>query len=540
MQPAVALPTLGLYVEEYSSHMPHPRLYTPPPKGHGPPPPEPPPGPPLIGQGVAGEATAEAFGLTAGQCAWLRARLHGALLLPDDPGYPRERFVFNKRYRPHPLAIANVRDAEDVATCLEFARTESVPFRLRSGGHNFAGYSAGPGLVIDLTLLDSITLDPVAGEVTVGGGCPQGKLSDLLLAAGWHLPLGDWPSVAVGGFMQGGGYGLTSRSFGLNLDHVLALQVMLADGRVVTADASGNADLWWAVRGGTGNMFGVVLSIRYKLLRATGPAEAELAWSLATPADRAQAAQVLLAIQSGFMRGDANPATNITSMGLYGQGEAMVGPWLMVDVDHLGTEAEMNAAIAPLLALPGRIETFDYDALNRGSTIPPLQRVSRYVSRDLSAGEFQTILDYYATTPNRLNTLYLQAMGGPMNAIPRASSAFIHRNAAFLAYLDAFWQNEAEQTAGLAWQQGWCAAMAPFWNGHCYQNFADPTLADYRAAYWGEAFPALLAVKAKYDPHTLFRFQQMLRARPGDPDEPPVWPPAVVEALGEPIDYAHG
>jgi hypothetical protein len=513
--------------------MPHPRLYTPPPKGHGPPP----------AAALRDDDAPEAFGLTAAQECWLRAHLRGTLLLPGDPGYPRERFVFNKRYRPHPLAIANVFDAQDVQTCLAFIRAEGVPFRLRSGGHNFAGYSAGPGLVIDLTLLDSITLDPIAGQVTVGGGCPQGKLGALLAASNWHLPLGDWPSVAVGGFMQGGGYGLTSRSLGLNVDHVLDLQVMLADGRTVTASATENSDLWWAVRGGTGNMFGVVLAIRYQLLKIAEPAEAELAWSLATPQGRAQAAQVLLALQAGFMRGDANPRTNITCMALYGLSEtdpAMTGPWLMADVDHLGTEAEMNVAIAPLLALPGRIDNFNYAALNRGSTIPPLQRVSRYVSRDLTAAEFRAILDYYATAPSKLDTLYLQAMGGPMNAIPRASSAFIHRNAAFLAYLDVFWQTEAEQQAGLAWQQGWCTMMAPFWNGHCYQNFADPSLADYRAAYWGEAFPALLATKRKYDPHTLFRFPQMLRARLNDPNEPPVWPPAVVEALGEPIRYPDG
>jgi FAD/FMN-containing dehydrogenase len=509
--------------------MPHHRLYTAPPKGHGPPPAD-----------AAAEIT-EAFGLSDEQVAWLRARLRGALLLPDDPAYPGQRFVFNMRYRPRPLAIVNVLDAGDVRTCLAFARDQGVAFRVRGGGHNFAGYSAGPGLVIDLTLLDSLTLDPSAGEVTVGGGCPQGELATLLAGTGWHLPLGDWPSVGVGGFMQGGGYGLTSRSLGLNLDHVIDIEVMLADGRVVTASATRNADLWWAVRGGTGNMFGVVLQVRYRLLRVPEHAERELVWPLASAGDRARAAGVLLAIQAGFMRGEANPHTGITCMavhGLSGADPAMVGPWLVVGIDHLGTEAEMNAALAPLLALPGRVPDFDYAALNRGIAIPPLQRVSRYVSRDLTQAEFRAMLDFYATAPNRLDTLYVQALGGPMNAIARGSSAFIHRDAAFLAYLDVFWRSEAEREAGLAWQRAWCAAMAPVWNGHCYQNFADPTLSDYRAAYWGEAFPALLATKRKYDPDSLFRFPQMLRARPGDPDEPPVWPPAVVEALAEPIRAA--
>lgn len=507
--------------------MPHHRLYTAPPKGHGPPP------------GDAIESVAQRR-LSEARIGLLRGELGPALLLPGDAGYPTQRFVFNKRYRPRPLAIVNVRNAADLRTCLAFCRSERLPLRLRGGGHNFAGYSAGPGIVVDLSLLDAMTLDPAAGEVVVGGGCPQGELATLLAGTGWQLPLGDWPSVGIGGFMQGGGYGACSRSLGLNLDHVIAMRVMLASGRVVSASASVNPDLWWAVRGGTGNMFGIVLEIRYRLTRAPEQADCELAFPIATAEDRARAADVLLAIQSGFMRGNANPRTSITCMalhGLAGAAPAMIGPWLVVGVDHLGSTADMNAALAPLLALPGRIADFDFAALNRGITIPPLQRASRYVSRDLGRDDFRALLDHYVTAPSPLDTLYLQALGGTLNTTPRDSSAFIHRNASFLAYLDVFWQDEAEEPAALAWQRGWCATMAPFWNGHCYQNFADPTLADYRHAYWGEAFPALLAVKRKYDPGGLFHFPQMLRPRPGDPNEPPVWPPAVVAALAQPIRH---
>lgn len=523
--------------------MPHKRLYTPPAKGHGPEYSCPSSG---ISPGVppAVEEPALVCPLTPEQAAWLRARLKGELILPDDPGYGEARRVFNKRYRPHPDAIVNVADENDIAVCLEFTDHAlgagvDLAFRVRGGGHDFAGYSGGPGLVIDVTALDTITLDSAAAEVIVGGGCPQGNLGAVLSAAGFHLPLGDWPSVGVGGYMQGGGYGLTSRSLGMNLDHVIEVRVMLADGRIVTANPTRNLDLWWAVRGGTGNMFGVLLSIRYKLLRIPGLAEATLAWKLDTPARRAQAARALLTVQHGFTAGMSAPYTNITCMALFGLDDADPanrGPWLMVDVDHIGTEAEMNAAIAPLLALPGQVTDFDYDSLNRGSTIPPLQRQSRYLSRPLTEADFQRLLDYYATTPNTLDTLYIQATGGPLNAIPRESSAFIHRDARFLCYLDVFWQDAEQKAAGLAWQQGWGEVLAPFWNGHCYQNFADPTLEDYRFAYWGEAAPALLAVKRKYDPRTRFRFQQALHEMPGDPDEPPVWPPRVVESLRQPIE----
>ncbi|ODU55777.1 MAG: hypothetical protein ABS99_06915 [Acetobacteraceae bacterium SCN 69-10] len=327
----------------------------------------------------------------------------------------------------------------------------------------------------------------------------------------------------------------------MNIDHVRSLRVMLADGRIVTATERENHDLWWAVRGGTGNMFGVVLSIQYGLRRISNLAEASLVWGLRTGAERAQAARVLLTLQRGYMRGDEVPHTNISCMAMFGLNDddpAYRGPWLIVDVDHVGSEAQMQAAIAPLLALPGQVPDFDFDRLGRGTEIPPLSRHSRYVTRDLAPADWDGLLEFYATTPSTLNTLYIQAAGGPLNAIPRESAAFIHRSAAFLTFLDVFWHDGAEKEAALDYQARWGALMEPFWNGRCYQNFPDPTLVDYRAAYWGEAFPALLAVKQKYDPHAVFRFQQMLEPRPGDPDEPPVWPPRVVESLRRPIAVA--
>jgi hypothetical protein len=512
--------------------MPHKRLYAPPAKGHG----------PELRTATRWESGIEepefVRPLTDAEAAWLRANITGEVILPDDAAYAQARAVFNKRYRPRPVAIINVADEADVATSLSFVDKADMAFRVRGGGHDFAGYSGGPGVVIDVSRLNTIALHGAAGEVTVGGGCPQGELGAVLLAAGWHLPLGDWPSVGVGGYMQGGGYGLTSRSLGMNLDHVVEVRVMLADGRIVTANAEQNLDLWWAVRGGTGNMFGVLLSIRYRLRKIPAVSEATLVWKLDTPAGRAQAAQALLAVQQGYTAGEHAPQTNITCMALYGLDQAdpdWIGPWLMLDVDHIGDEAAMNAAIAPLLALPGQISDFDYDKLNRGSTIPPLQRSSRYLTRPLAIADFQALLNYYVTTPNPLDTMYIQCMGGHLNAIPRASSAFIHREARFLAYLDAFWETAEQKQQGLVWQTGWGALLAPFWNGRCYQNFADPALDDYRAAYWGEAFPALLEAKHKFDPRQLFRFPQMVESRADDPNEPAVWPPAVVEALRRPI-----
>jgi FAD/FMN-containing dehydrogenase len=225
----------------------------------------------------------------------------------------------------------------------------------------------------------------------------------------------------------------------------------------------------------------------------------------------------------------------MAAFGLDPADAAVRGPWLIVSVDHVGTPHTMNNAIAPLLACPGRVADFDFGRLHRGIEIPALRRQSRYIAEKLRTHDWERMLDLFATAPDRLTTLYVQAQGGAVNAAPRDSSAFVHRDADLLTYMDVFWHDREEREVACAFQDRWTAMVAPFWNGHSYQNFSDPELADYRAAYWGDAFAALLAVKQKYDPANLFRSPQMIAPHSGHATPDPVWPPLVVDALRQAI-----
>jgi FAD/FMN-containing dehydrogenase len=474
---------------------------------------------------------------TSESLAALGRQMHGELMQPGDPGYPAARRVFNRAVETRPAAIACCTGEDDIRACLAFARSSGMAFRVRGGGHNFAGYSVCDGLVIDVSLLNHITLDG-EGALAVGGGCAQGVLGKRLEREGLHLPLGDWPDVGVGGFMQGGGYGITARSFGMNLDHVEAVRVMLADGHVVEADRHRNHDLWWAVRGGAAANFGVLTQIRYRTHRDVSINSTAMAWKLSNAAERAQAADVLALLQSDYARG-GSANTNICVIACYGldpDDSGMRGPWLVVSLDQVGSVHAMEKAAAPLRACPGWVEDFDYGALQRGSDIPAMRRQSRYIGVPVGTAGWRHMLDLLAHAPNRLTTMYLQVQGGAINATPRVDSAFVHRDAELLAYMDVFWHDHDEREAGLALQDRWTAVLEPFWNGRCYQNFADPALQDYRGAYWGDAFPALLAVKRKYDPTDLFRSPQMIAAPHGEAVAHPEWPPLVVHALAQAVD----
>jgi FAD/FMN-containing dehydrogenase len=467
----------------------------------------------------------------------LRAGMTGQVLVPGDAGYDAARHLWNARFDPHPKAIALCANEADIAHALSVARQFDMPFRVRTGGHSFAGYSAGSGLVIDVAALDGIAIDQAAMTATVGAGCPFSTFYPALQKVGLYLPLGDWPDVRVAGFMQGGGAGLTSRSQGMNCDFVTSLRMMLADGTIVPADATRNADLFWAVRGGTGGQFGVLLSVSYRLLRLAGVAERTAGWPLATPEDVDRAAAVMLAIQRDFTRGSNALGLNLTGLVLWSNpatGSGPPQPWLVLDAHYAGTDAECEAALAPLLALPGASPDFLPNMLFRGSAVPPIARAARFVSRDLDAAEWRTILASGLGATNKLAVLYLECQGGAINAVDRAENAYIHRDATFNIWLDVMWTDPAQREPELAFQRDWCATMAPFWNHRVYQNFPSADLPDWRSNYFGEAFEALAAVKLKYDPDRVFEFPQAACMPDGAPPHPS-WPPHVVAALARPI-----
>src|SRR5215475_3015316 len=193
------------------------------------------------------------------------ARLRGALLRPGDADYEQARPVYNAMIDKHPALIARCVDVADVIAAVNFAREHKLTLAVRGGGHSGPGLgTCDDGLVIDLSGMKGIRVDPAARTVRVEGGCTWGEVDHATHPFGLAMPSGFISTTGVGGLTLGGGIGYLSRTFGLTLDNLLSVDMVLADGSFVTASADDHADLFWAVRGGGGN-FGVVTSFLFRL-----------------------------------------------------------------------------------------------------------------------------------------------------------------------------------------------------------------------------------------------------------------------------------
>ena len=498
-----------------------------------------------------------------------QAGLQGHIVLPFSPDYDTDRKLFNPVFDTYPIVIIYCEVVNDVAIALKLAQDLILPFTVRSGGHCTAGFSAGYGALIDVSGLDSVTVDTTADTATVGTGCTFGTLDSTLATYGLHVPGGECADVCVGGYVQGGGYGFTSVTYGMNCDNVIDISVMLADGRVVTASETVNSDLWWAMRGGTGGNFGILLSVRYRLRPLGDVFGFALIWALQSETDFENATAALMLLQSSYMLANLPQALNLQVSLCYQPGTQgglpVTGPqypYLMVRGLYVGSQSDGQAAIQPLCDLPGAIVQWTQEdsfvnlntnllnvpygmpCLAPDSTMPYEDKASRYVTRPLVAAEWRALLDYYVTSPNTLSYFYMEFYGGAINAypaFPQPGNAFVHRTSAFNAVLDVFWFTDAERPAAQNFLAGWINLMAPMWNGEIYQNYPQVNQADYGACYWADAQSGLYAVKCKYDPTHAFRFAQEVGPLlpPGGGLGPVIVQPAwLQQALEQPIVYS--
>jgi FAD/FMN-containing dehydrogenase len=484
--------------------------------------------------------------------------LVGTLVFPGDATYEADRQLFNPLFNPFPSLIIYCLTEEDVRLAVNLGWGHHLPVTIRSGGHCTAGYSGSSGLMIDVSGINDVSIHKENMIATVFCGANFGKLNSALQGQGVHIPVGECDDVCMGGFMQGGGYGFTSRTFGIHSDNVFSIRMVLADGRVVNANEEINRDLYWAVRGGTGGNFGVLISAAYQLQMLGDVYGWGILWPLAQASDRQTAAAALTQMQTNFFR-TAPPEFNIQISVCYqpvSTGSSTVVPQLLVRGLYVGSQAAGRAAIQPLLQIPGAVFQYDVFAdfitvdnqlLNYPYDIPYLQpnlpmpnedKQARYVARDLTLAEWQAQLDFFVTSPNLYSYLYLEIYGGAINSYPVEGSAFIHRDVAFNACLDVFWYPGDNSAPVEKYLQDWCTLMQPVWNGHIYQNYPSGAVPDYRSNYWGQALDALVAVKNKYDPRGFFQFPQVISAYPNKAAAKTVtWPPKVAQALAQPIVY---
>ncbi|MDE1950618.1 MAG: FAD-binding oxidoreductase [Burkholderiales bacterium] len=455
----------------------------------------------------------------------LQGRIEGEVVLPADAGYAAARQLSNLAFQSFPLLIVYCETFQDVHECLRFAHRHALWVTTRSGGHSTAGFSANDGMVIDTGRLNGVYVDPDRMRAVVGPGTNWGHLNATLADYGLHVPTGICGDVCVAGFMQGGGYGLTSRLFGMNCDNVVEMLVMLADGRIARAAADCNPELFWALRGGTGNNFGILLQVTYELQPLRRLWGYGLRWTL----DKAPAG--LAALQAGYMASGAPPELGYMAA-LIREGET---PVLVMRGTFWGPRAAGLELLQPLIDETGATLELDrmgsYVELDEWlfTNVPPCPDLARedkqstLVARRLKLAEWKRICERFRASPNPWTAVAIEPYGGAINRLARDANAYVHRDSDFDVFVDVFWMNEEQRVEIESYLDDFMALIDPMGNGESYQNYPRRGQADWRERYWAEQFPRLLAIKRLADPDNFFRYAQSISPAPGGrwPEPPP-------------------
>lgn len=455
----------------------------------------------------------------------LRSRFQGDLIAPGDERYESARVVFNAAIDRRPALIARCADANDVIEAVNFAREESLLVAVRGTGHNVAGFAVcDDGLVIDLSLMKGISVDPTARMVRVEAGCNWGEVNNALEPHGLAATGGFVSVTGVSGLTLGGGLGWLVRKHGLALDNLLSAEVVLADGRRVTASAGENDDLFWAIRGGGGN-FGVVTSFEFQ----AHPLSTVLAGMVVHPAAAAAGAirrwrdlEVNApdeSTQGALLFHFPDDATTPPAL----RGSAVVG----LGGVYAGRVEEGEKVLSPLRhygpPLADMFQPMPYSAAQRMADFLWPAGLHNYWKSSylttLTDEAIDVIVDFFARVPSPRTVIVLEHNGdSAWDRVPEAATAFGHRVWPYNFLVTSAWSNPKETNRNIAWTRELFDAMRPVAAPGAYVNYlgGDEGVDGLKAAY-GAKLARLAAVKAKFDPTNLFRANQNIQ--PASPIE---------------------
>ena len=447
----------------------------------------------------------------------LASALRGDLIMPGDPGYDAARAVYNAMIDKHPSAIARCRDSADVIACVNFAREHGVEIAVRGGGHNAGGLGVWDGaLVIDLSLLRSTTVDPVEHTVRADAGCTWGDVDHATVAFGMATPSGFLASTGVAGLTLGGGIGYLSRRFGLTVDNLLAADVVLADGTLVTASASAHSDLFWALRGGGGN-FGVVTSFTFRC-HDIGDAGTVIGgpvlYDFADTADVMRWYRELLPSLpeelSGWIGLITIPPAPPFPEQLWGRKSCVI-VWCYTGAHDSAAEVlePVTTFGSPLLV---GVQPMPFTALQSafdGLYPAGLQWYWRAdFFSEISDAAIAVHQKYGALLPTGHSTMHLYPIDGAASRVPADATAFAYRDGGWAGVIVGVDPDPANAGLITEWARDYWQELHPASSGGAYVNFLmDEGQERVKAAYRGN-YDRLAQVKQRYDPGNLFHINQ--------------------------------
>ena len=460
--------------------------------------------------------------LAAAAVEELGARLGSRPISPDDPGYDDARRVWNGMIDRRPALVAGCRGVADVIASVRFAREQRLLLAVRGGGHNVAGFgTCDGGLVVDLSAMRGVGVDPTRRTVRVGGGATWADVDRETQVFGLAVPGGIVSTTGVGGLTLGGGQGWLRRTYGMACDSLVSADVVTADGELVTASESENADLFWALRGGGGN-FGVVTSFEFRA-HPVGPLVA-----FAGPAYPLESAPAVIAAMRSFAAG-APDEVNLSATWwsvppVAGFPEDLHGrPVIILGAAYVGPPEEGERILQPLREIEQPLldlsATLPYTALQQMfDPFFPARELHYYWKSIYLAGlgeeVVKTLADHVAARPSPMSMAGLWALGGALGRVDPAATATGARDAPFLLEILANWADATDSDTNIAWARELFTAMEPHGTGKTNLNFPglgeEPELV--RAAF-GDGWSRLVEVKREYDPTNLFRLNQNIDPR---------------------------
>jgi FAD/FMN-containing dehydrogenase len=446
----------------------------------------------------------------------LKSRFQGKLIVPADLQYEDARRVFNAAIDRRPALIARCAGADDVIQAVNFAREQNLLVAVRGTGHNVAGFAVcDEGLVIDLTPMKGIEVDPQARTVRVEGGCTWGEVNDALQAFGLAATGGFVSVTGVSGLTLGGGLGWLVRKYGLALDNLLSAEVVLADGQRVTASADENEELFWAIRGGGGN-FGVVTSFVFQ----AHPLGAVLAGIVLHPAAVASDA---IRRWRDLEAGAPDESTQGALLFHFPDDPSGPPPLRGVPVvglggGYAGAPEDGEKLLRPLREHESKlVDTFQsmpYSAAQRmADFLWPAGLYNYWKSSfltTLSDAAIEVFVDWFARVPSKRTVIVLEHNGdSAWDRVPDGATAFGSRAWPYNFVVTSAWSSPQESEQNISWTRGLFAALRPYLAPGAYVNYlgGDEGVEGLEAAY-GRKLARLAALKRKFDPANVFRLNQ--------------------------------